>query len=288
MATVQIDCEPLQAEANMQRVLPLIRDAKRSGAELVVLPHMFTTGYNVFLHPSRVAESMNGPTLSFLKTVARKMKIHIVGGFIERSNGEFFDTTVVVNTKGEIVGSYRRMSLWMDEMNDLSRGEELCIVDLPIGRAGLLVSRDLTIPEMARSLAFEGVEILLICGALDDHAYWEVFCRSRALENACFVVAANRVGIEKGLCYCGHSMVVDPEGCVLSDSESREEARVAELDPGTMEDERTNYWQIVELEECFGLEQGEYLSEPVRCRPMIPVKAISGTKKPKKKSRPTK
>lgn len=284
VATVQMDCQPLNRDGNLEKALGFIRDAKRMGAELVVLPHMFATGYNVFIHPSKVAEDTEGPTLSYLKTVSRKLKIHIVGGFVEKCDSDFFDTTVVIDTKGDIIGSYRRISLWLDEANDLRRGEDLCIVDLPIGRAGLLVSRDLTLPEMARSLAFEGAELIMISGALDDHAYWEVFSRARAIENACFVVASNRVGVERQLSYCGHSMIIDPEGMILSDSESREEARVAELDPKIMDIEREEYWQLVELEESFGIEQGEYLSEPMSCRSKVSEELCAEKKTTNKKT----
>lgn len=277
VATVQMDCAPLNTEGNLERAISFIRVAKRKNAELVVLPHMFATGYNVFLHPSRVAEDMKGPTVTFLKTVAKKLKIHLVGGFVEKSGKRFYDTTIVVDPMGAVIGSYRRMSIWLDEMNDFSRGDDLCLVDLPMGRAGLLVSRDFTIPELARTLAFEGAELLIISGALDDHAYWEIFCRSRAIENACFVVAANRVGVEKNLCYCGHSMIIDPEGHVLADAESRQEATIAELNPKIMSEERAEYWQLIELEESLGIAQGEYLSEPLRCRPLI--SASSSTKK---------
>lgn len=282
VATVQMDCQPLNREGNLEKALKFVRDAKKMDAELAVLPHMFATGYNVIIHPSRVAEDIEGSTVSYLKTISKKLKIHVVGGFVEKCDKDYFDTTVVTNTKGEIIGSYRRISLWQDEINDLSRGEDLCIVDTPIGRAGILVSRDFTFPEIARSLAFEGAELILISGALDDHAYWEVFCRARAIENACFVVASNRVGVERELSYCGHSMILDPEGRVLSDSESKEEARVAELDPKIMDIEREEYWQLVELEESIGIAEGEYLSEPMSCRSKVSDE-LCAEKKPAKK-----
>jgi len=280
VATVQMDCQHLNREGNLEKALMFVRDAKKMGADLVVLPHMFATGYNVFINPSKVAEDIDGSTVSYLKTISKKLNIIVVGGFVEKCDTEFFDTTIVADPRGDIIGSYRRISLWQDESNDLSRGEDLCIVDTPIGRAGILVSRDLTFPEIARSLAFEGAEIIMISGALDDHAYWEVFCRARALENACFVVASNRVGVEGQLSYCGHSMIIDPEGRILSDSESREEAKVAELDPTIMDKEREEYWQLVELEESFGIEQGEYLSEPMSCRSKVSDESCS-EKKPK-------
>lgn len=279
VATVQMDCEPNNTEGNMQRALGMIRNAKRRGAQLIVLPHMFANGYNSFLHPSRVAEEYDGPTVTFLKTVAQKLKIYLLGSFIEGIDGSYYDTSIVVDPKGDIIGSYRRVSLWQDETDDFARGEDLCIVDTSIGRAGLLVSRDLTIPEIARTLAFEGADILLISAAIDDHAYWAVCCRARAIENACFVIAANRIGVENNLSYCGHSMIIDPEGRVLSDSESREEYSAAELDPRIMEKERANYWQLVEIEESLGIEQGEYLSEPMRCRSKVP--SNSGNEKRK-------
>lgn len=280
VATVQMDCEPMNTEGNMETALALIRAAKKRGAELAVLPHMFATGYNILLHPSKLAEALNGPTVTFLRTVSQKLKLSLVGGFIEKSGSLYYDTTMILDDRGEVAGSYRRASLWPDEENEVIRGDDLCVFELPLGRAGLLISRDLSIPEMARTLAFEGADILLISAAMEDHAYWEVFARARAMENACYVVAANRIGIEGELSYCGHSMIVDPSGRVISDSESRQEASVAELDPVIIETARSDDWQLVELSESFGLEAGEYLSEPIRCRTTV----VPAKKKGKKSS----
>lgn len=270
VAAIQMDCEPMNGKGNMETALKLIRTAKKGGAELVVLPHMFATGYNTFLHPSRVAEDLSGPTVTFLRAMSQKLRISLLGGFIEGCGGKYYDTTVALDPEGAIAGSYRRITLWEDEEDDLLRGDDLCVVDLPPGRAGLLVSRDFSIPEIARTLTFEGAEMLLMSGALDDHASWRVFVRARAMENACFVVAANRIGIEGDLSYCGHSMIVDPNGRVLADSESRQEAVVAELDPKVLGQTRSDDWQLVELDESFDLNAAGYLSEPMTCKAKVP------------------
>lgn len=269
VAAVQMDCEPMNTKGNMETALSLIRVAKNRGAELVVLPHMFATGYNTFLHPSRVAEDLSGSTMTFLRTVSQKLKIALLGGFIEDCGGKFYDTTVVMDGRGSIVGSYRRMSLWQDEEDDLLRGDDLCIVDLPMGRGGLMVSRDVTIPEIARTLTFEGAENLLVSAAIEDHAGWSVFARARAMENGCYVIASNRIGIEGELSYCGHSMIIDPNGLTLADCESRQEVAIAELDPKVIAQARGEDWQLVELEESFDLEQGGYLSEPMTCKTRV-------------------
>jgi len=79
-------------------------------------------------------------------------------------------------------------------------------------------------------------------------------------------------------------MIVDPEGRVLSDSESKEEARVAELDPKIMDMEREEYWQLVELEESIGIAEGEYLSEPMSCRSRVSDESRAEKKPAKKKT----
>jgi predicted amidohydrolase len=116
----------------------------------------------------------------------------------------------------------------------VAAGSELVTVDVEGVRLGLSICYDLRFPELYRSLAVDGAQVLLVPAAFMTHTgrdHWEVLLRARAIENQCWVVAAGQVGPhEPGRSTYGHSMVVDPWGTVVAQAPDTVGVTVADLD----------------------------------------------------------
>jgi len=126
------------------------------------------------------------------------------------------------------------------ESETFSAGEAPVLVDSPFGPLGLSICYDLRFPELYRQLARAGVRVLLVPAAftaVTGEAHWELLLRARAIENQCYVVAANQGGThETGRQTWGHSMVIDPWGRVLASKESGRGTVLAKMELGLIDE----------------------------------------------------
>jgi predicted amidohydrolase len=116
--------------------------------------------------------------------------------------------------------------------------------------AGFCVCYDLRFPELTRSLALAGAQMLIVAAAWPAarREHWKTLIRARAIENQCYVLAANRAGSDRGLRFCGASCVVGPRGEILAEaSGSKEQVVLATLDPNSVQSARR---QMPVLEHC--------------------------------------
>ena len=234
------------AERNRATAERLTREAVRRGAELVVLPEK----WNRIGDPERVlaaAEPLDGPTIRWAQGLARELAVDLVAGsIVESAPGEErgYNTSVHVGPAGDVLAVYRKLHLFDVEVGGVvyresateQPGGDVVVSDLRGGeRLGMSVCYDVRFPELFRILALRGATVLAVPAAftaVTTRDHWEVVLRARALENQCFVVAANQVGAHPGGNESGgDSMIVDPWGAVLARASGDEEqAVVAELD----------------------------------------------------------
>ncbi len=245
VAAVQM-CSTPDAGANLARADELVRRAAADGAELVLLPEKWTClGTAEDLRAG--AQPLDGPAISWARATAAELGIDLVAGsFAERIPGadRNANTSVHVSPAGELVARYRKVHMFdvevdgvrYDESASEAPGEELVVSRTAQGvELGLSVCYDLRFPEVFRILALRGARVLLVPSAFTwatTLQHWEVLLRARAIEDQCFVVAANQhsehvPGMRSG----GHSMVVDPWGTVLAQAGPEGDAVVvADLD----------------------------------------------------------
>lgn len=254
-AAIQM-CSVPDREANLAAADRLVREAAAGGASLVLLPEKWPAlGEGPDLHAA--AEVLgDGPALAWARATARELGIDLVAGSIsERVPGEakLRNTSVHVGPDGEMRAAYRKLHLFDVEVGGRTyresdaeqAGEEIVVSRLADGTCvGLTVCYDLRFPELHRALAVRGARILLVPSAFTratTRAHWEVLLRARAIENACFVVAANQAGEHvEGLVSGGRSMIVDPWGEVLAAAGEEGEAVVtADLDPARVDEVRS-------------------------------------------------
>lgn len=207
-------------EQRLSRMASLIDSCK--GSQLIVLPEIWNTGYFAFDRYEAESESINGETVTLMSTKAREMQSYIMAGsFVEKDEGRLFNTSVLINTQGQIAAAYRKIHLFgfgSDETRLLSPGNQVTTVVTEFGVFGLATCYDLRFPELFRKMLDQGVEIFLISSAWPfprlDH--WRMLNQVRALENECYLISANCAGINRGKQYLGYSAIVNPWGVTIA------------------------------------------------------------------------
>ncbi len=230
-------CAAGDVSANLSKIRALAGQAKERGAEWIVFPEMCDTGYVMSVIRERAANWSEGAVLE-LRAVARELALGIICGVSEREGECIFNTQVVIDASGEIIGKYRKTHLFapapVEEHKCFAAGAELVVTRMGDLRAGLSICYDLRFPELYRALAIDcGVNLFVISAAWPS-ARCEHLCTliaARAIENQSYVVLANRVGTDNGARFCGNSAVISPSGEILAigsrDGEELVEAKLS-------------------------------------------------------------
>jgi predicted amidohydrolase len=242
-----------ETERNLHTADRLVRAAVARGAELVVLPEKWTV-LGTAEQLAAGAQPLDGPAISWARRIARELEIDLVAGsIVERVPGreKTSNTSVHIAPDGEIRATYRKLHMFDVEVDGVTYaeseheqpGDDVVVSELADGtKLGMTICYDVRFPELYRLLAARGVEVISVPSAFTlattrDH--WEVLLRARAIEDQCFVVAANQIGSHPGgFRSGGRSMIVDPWGLVLAGAPDSEAAIVADLDPGVLREVR--------------------------------------------------
>lgn len=257
VALYQCPPRPLDVAGNLQRLKQVANEA--SGADLLVLPEMFLTGYNIGAEAAgALAEVSNGDAAQQIASIAKAAGMAIVYGYPERTeDGQIYNAVQLIDGKGERLCNYRKTHLFGDlDRSMFSAGQDqLPIVQLNGWKLGFLICYDLEFPENARRLALAGAELILVPTAnmtpFDFIA--DVTVRSRAYENQCYVAYANYCGSEEQIHYCGQSSIAAPDGSRIAHAGLDEALIVGALDRQLMVDSRAaNRYFIDRRPELYG------------------------------------
>lgn len=236
---VQFTPEPGNKEANLNKVKQLIEENIWYKPDLIVLPEVFNSSVvHKFFQP--LSESIpGGVTTDFFSGLASKYKTNIVAGsFIEHCDDEKCrNTSVVFNRNGDIVGKYSKIHMFSyfgsKECEYVSTGDSAVIVETDFGKVGLSICYDLRFPELYRTMAYGGAE-LIVCPAAWPYPrldHWLTLNKARAVENLLFMVSVNQCGkYDFGRTNLGHSMVVNPWGEIIASAGSDEAVMMTEID----------------------------------------------------------
>jgi predicted amidohydrolase len=277
LAAVQMASEVARVEANVDKATALVTRAIESGAGLVTLPELFSTGY--FSHTDHVdpdyfdlAEPVDGPLINHFRDLAASSGVWINVPFYERQRaGEYFNSAALIDGHGSVRGVYRKTHLpwsmtgW--EKFYMRPGHELPVFDTPFGRVGIMLCYDRDFPEVARSLALQGAELLIVPNgasrALTD--MWVQLMSVRAYENQVAVLGScltGRADAEHHE-FCGNSLMVAPTGHVTAQLGREEGLLLAELEPGSCERARRQRFMYRDR-------RPEIYGELIRERPATP------------------
>lgn len=233
-------------ESRRERVGSLVRG--QAGADLVVLPELWTTGAFAFEEFGREAEPLEGPTHEAMAKAARDAEVWLHAGSIpERdSYGTLYNTSLVFSPSGDRVAAYRKIHRFGFDKGEavlMGRGEDLVTVRLPETTVGVATCYDLRFPELFRGLVDAGAETLVVPAGWPERrrAHWTLLAQARAVENQAFVLACGTAGTHAGVPQAGHSIVVDPWGEVLAEAGSDEEILTVDIDPGKVATTREQF-----------------------------------------------
>ena len=231
-------------DANLQMLEEKINSIKEK-TEIVVLPEMFTTGFS--MQPGKLAETMHGETVQWMKRMAAAKKIILTGSVIIEEKGNYFNRLIWMLPNGQY-GIYdkRHRFAYAGEDGYFTAGTKRLIASVKGWKINLLICYDLRFPVWARQTSpsnslskGEGgpaaleYDVLIYVANWPErriHA-WKTLLQARAIENQCYVVGANRVGHDgNNISYSGESMVIDPMGEVLHTKKNEEDIFTVTLD----------------------------------------------------------
>lgn len=216
---------------NVRRAEPLMHEASRLGAQLLVFPELAFTGYS-FLGPEdafRIAEAIDGPTFRAMRGVASELQCYVAWGYVEVDGESLYNSCSMVGPDGELVTSYRKVNLWGNDFLWATPGREaapLAVTDL--GRTSVIVCRDLRdkIPDnlpsgrtAAKSQTFwrgKQVDVVAACTNWGKGGFPSTTWMDFAADHACNLVVANRWGDEENGAFRqdfgqGGSCIVQPD-----------------------------------------------------------------------------
>lgn len=240
-------------EENIKKAIGMIKDSKKQGADLAVLPEMFNCPYENEKFIEYGEELEKSQTLKKIAETAKEENIHILAGSIpeiEISFGEdgkeeksIYNTSVLFDNHGKILGKHRKMHLfdidvkgkiYFKESDTLSAGSDFTVIETELAKIGIGICYDIRFVELSRIMTLNGAKILIFPGAFNlttGPAHWEILFKSRALDNQVYAIGV-APALDKSANYnsFGHSIAVNPWGEVIEELGFDEDLKIVEID----------------------------------------------------------
>ncbi len=228
-------------EINLKKITSYISKAASKNATFCAFPEFmmfYTNSSQTSKQLASLSETIKGNFVTAIAKAAKENKIQVVGSFYEKSKTKdrVYDTAFVIDKSGKVISTYRKIHLYdalgFKESDKMKSGSKISKpINTSIGKIGMMICYDLRFPEMSRSLAAAGSEILVapsawVKGNMKEE-HWITINKTRAIENGCYVIAPDQVGNT----YCGRSLVVDPYGKVLLDMKKKQGISFVDIDP---------------------------------------------------------
>jgi predicted amidohydrolase len=231
LALAQVCSKRENKDENIAKIQEIAANAKAQGADLVIFPELFLTGYVVRDQIYELAETIPGTSTCRIEQIAKANQIHIIFGMpelSEKTQATIFNTSVFIGPNG-LIGKYRKMYLpthsVFEEKRHFRPGYHAAAFDTPIGKIGLCICYDLFFPEVTRLTRLQGAQLIVCISASPAvrRSYFEILASARALENTAYLAYVNLVGVEDGLQFWGGSRLVGPTGEILAKAKYDEE-----------------------------------------------------------------
>lgn len=233
ISLAQIDVNLGAPDTNSKRVFNWVEKAASLNSDVILFPELWSTGYDLENWEHHAAYLGRG-IFKDLSQMAKRYRIAIGGSILENYEGGAYNTFVLYDSDGDLVGKYRKIHLFrlMEEDRWLHSGNELAIANAIWGGTGLAICYDLRFPEMFRRYALVGTRVVFLVAEWPETRidHWEVLLKARAIENQMFIAAVNRVGESKGEKFGGRSSIVDPWGKTVVSGDETEKMLTATID----------------------------------------------------------
>lgn len=271
IAGIQMGCRA-NMEDNFSKAEQMIEAAAKQGAGLVCLPEIFYLDYSGPFKPelAKLAETLpDGPVCERLSAWAKRYRIAIVAGVLERDVTRIFNSCVAFDEKGLYQGKYRKTYIPLAgksfEKYYFSPGNtEPAVFTLAGMQVGILICYDRHFPELARLLALKGAELLLVpTGAPDVKGRsntWRSVLVSRAIENNVFVMGVNRYGEEANRRCFGQSLLVDPWGVIQAEAADGETVLGGGIDLQEIANARMEFGHLRDIRQDIVQELNRHLA----------------------------
>jgi len=237
---------------NIRKAIKMIKEAKKQGSDIAVLPEMFNCPYENEKFKEYAEFREDSYTLKSMSKISKSESIHVLAGSIpekkinpQTKKEEIYNTSFLFDDSGEILGYHRKMHLfdidvkdkiYFKESDTLNSGNKVTVIDTKskIGKIGIGICYDIRFLELSRIMTLEGAKILIYPGAFNlttGPAHWELLFRSRGLDNQVFTIGVSPSLNEFNSYHAyGHSIVCNPWGEVISECSYEEELLIAEID----------------------------------------------------------
>ncbi|HEY9764896.1 MAG TPA: carbon-nitrogen family hydrolase [Chroococcales cyanobacterium] len=242
VAAIQLDVRIGQGEHNLERAEEMICRAAKGGAEIIALPELWHSGYD--LERAGIHAAQEKAILDRLSLLAKKHHLFLfAGSLLRQEKGGIGNSSSLIGPDGGIIAHYEKLHLFrlMDEDKYLSEGRSPILADTPWGKIGMAICYDLRFPELFRFYAQSSAKIVVIPAewpaARIEH--WKILIRARAIENQLFILAVNRCGKSGETLFGGFSALIDPWGEVVAELKDEEGLYIAELEMSRIEEARS-------------------------------------------------
>ncbi|MGG3469935.1 carbon-nitrogen family hydrolase [Neobacillus pocheonensis] len=239
---LQMDIAFGNPEKNYQSADLLIKKAMANKPDIIVLPELWTTGYDL-TRLNEIADIGASQTIQFLQNAAKKHHVHFVGGSVaNQGESGVKNTLLIVNNEGQLIHQYSKLHLFklMDEHLYLEAGNEKGLFRLEDQPFAGVICYDIRFPEWIRTHTSHGAEALFVVAEWPAArlSHWRSLLIARAIENQCFVIACNRSGADPKNQFAGHSIVIDPWGEIIAEAGEKEEILTVEIELGSVKEIR--------------------------------------------------
>jgi predicted amidohydrolase len=231
VALAQFPCKTGNKQHNIDKMAKYARKARRQKADIIIFPEMSLTGYTVRDLVYELAEEIPGPSVEKIERIAEKEDLYIIHGMPEQSEEgrAILHNTAVLTSPEGYVGKYRKTHLpthsVFEEKRYFRPGYQTPVFKTSLGTLGMIICYDVFFPEITRALRLQGAKLIICISASPAvrKKFFETLTVARAIENTCFLVYVNLVGIEDGLQFWGGSRLVSPSGAILTQAKYDEE-----------------------------------------------------------------
>lgn len=244
IACVQMDVKYGDLQANVEKCINYIQKAAEQGCSLVVFPELCLQGYSV-KSKEEVAElaiPLEHDGIKKITEACREHNIMAALGYLEDREGKYYNSAVLLGPEG-VLQTYSKMHLpYIGADKFVEKGQPPTPpVETPIGRISMIICYDCRFPELSRHLALHGADVIIMLTnwPRGSEKTREIFPIARAFENNVYVIAANRVGIERGSQFIGGSRIISPTAQVLAQADYESEVMIiSEIDANVARQKR--------------------------------------------------
>ncbi len=234
---IQMESIIANKKANFEKVENLIDSNIKQNTDILILPELWNVGWacDKFIQAAEPFENSN--TIEFLKNIAIKYNVNILGGsFVNKINEKYYNTCPVIDRKGNLKAIYNKNHLYSyyddSEGSYITKGDNPVIVDIEGVKIGLTICYDIRFPEIYRAYRKAGADILVNMAAwpLSRAIHWNSLTQARAVENQTYMIALTQTGsLPTGAKNLGHSLIYDYSGNILDEINTIEGAIAATI-----------------------------------------------------------